>query len=260
MARISSSRYWFIQYGIGRRDDPARAHHLDAVRAHAQFLARGAQAFVDAVGDDAEHIAEQTAVAGACAGVAWGRFLRAHVAMAASHRERAPRVKVTRPADQSVGHRPRQRQVAAGHVAHGGKAAGQRMLQHAQGIGCAVGLAPRLLKLHRQGAGVGVDVAVDQPGHQGAAAGVDDGGARWCLKLRPDGLDAIAGHEHGLSGRAFGSMAVEDACVLDQQLRHGGLRDSRCEVARQGAVISHATSRPGSTLLPHTGTITRAPA
>jgi hypothetical protein len=111
--------------------------------------------------------------------------------------------------------------MATGHVAHRREAALQRVFQHAQAMGRAVGLAQQLDLLHRQGAGQRVNVAVDQPRHQRASAGVDHQGRSRGRDRRADFLDAAIGHPHRQAALAVGRMTVENARVADEEVVHG---------------------------------------
>ena len=185
---------------IRRRDDTARGHDLDGVRAAAQPLAGRAAHRVDAV----DHLRHAT-TAKTAVQLRWPG-----IAMASGLAQRGPAEQVPRSRRQALPDRPGQARVAAARIPDRGEPAAQRAGQPPRpGQGQVTQRAG--LDLQRAEAGaVGVEVRVDQAGNDRSAAAVDDLVAR----LRPPAdLDDRARRDPDAAFPQLGRLAVEDQRV-----------------------------------------------
>ena len=204
--------------GIRGRGHATRAHDLDEVRAAPEFLARGLDHLGDAVGDDA-HRLEGTA--GAVAAMVVDL---AEVAMSPGHGEEAPRIEEAWSPDQPVAEGLREPVVGTARIAHRREPAVERVAQHAGGVCRAVGGPMRLDHLHVHVGGVGMDVRVDQAGHQRPAPQVDAARGWGRDRAVGDLADNIILHQHLHAGGALGVHAIEEAGIGQQDLGHGAKR------------------------------------
>ena len=209
---------------IGRRQHAAGDHQLDLVGALAQLLPRRAAHFVRPVGDGRD----RPPVAGAAARLEPRRA--PHVAVPAALAQRAAREQDARAGDQPLLHGAREARVGAARVAHRREAPVQRRLQ----------VAPRVLVEERgrhvvegghvEGGEQGVEMGVDQAGHQRPPARVDSRRVRR-RRERPVGdlHDPPALHRHRRALAQRGRFAVEHRAVLEQD--HRPLPRSRSRTA-----------------------------
>ena len=158
-----------VRDGIARRRHPARAHDLDLGGAAPKLLARGAADLGDPVRDGREVPRPEPARA-----QPGPRLVAAEVPMPAGLAEGMSGVEQARAGDQAGLDCTRKPVVGTGRVAHRREPALQGRFQIRAGV----------LREQRGGhvldgtevgtCGDGVEVRVDQPGHQGAALEIDD--------------------------------------------------------------------------------------
>ena len=208
---------------VGGRGDAAAEHELDVVRAAADLLARGAAHLGHAVADPAAHghgvgRLERHAPAGALVGVAAGLG------------ERLAAEDEARPGEQPLLDGLGEAPIGAADVAHGGEAALEHPAQDAGGVGGDVVGRPLGLRREVGRGGGDVDVAVDQAGHQRAAADVDRSGIAGAHAAPADLQDALALDEDRLVGDEHPAVRVQDRGVREEQAgwhSHGHNRGHR---------------------------------
>ena len=200
---------------VGRREHAARDHHLDLVGALAQMLAHRLADGIDPVG----HLRDRPVVGGAAAGLEAG--LLAHVAVAAGLAQRLAREEDPGARDQAALHRHGEAEVGAAGVAHRGEAPPERALQ----------AVPRLLVEQRRRNVLDrghvdldeerVEVGVDQPRHERAAAAGDACRlSRRADRAVGDLPDPAVFHHHGRVLARLRRDPVEDPASLEDD-RHG---------------------------------------
>ena len=182
---------------IRRRDDTARGHDLDGVRAAAQPLAGRAAQRVDAV----DHLRHVTAASTAV------QLRRPGIAMAPGLAQRGPAEQVPRSRGQALPDRPGQARVAATRIPDRGEPTAQHAGQPPRPGQGQVTQRTGLDIQQAEAGAVGVKVRVDQSGHDRTAAAVDDPVAR--VRPRAD-LDDRARCHPDAAFPQLSRLAVED--------------------------------------------------
>ena len=220
--------------GVGRRGHATSGHHLDLVGAALELLPGGAADGVDPVGDVRE--ARGAYRADPDVGVVAGR---GDVTVASGLGQHSPRPEHPRAGDQTGPQRLLDAGVETAGVAHGGEATAQHPLEHGLGLDPNAGGGPASHRgeVHR-GDG-GVDVGVDEPGHERAPPGVDHlrvvAGGEGSAVLDDLG-DAVSHHPHRGAGAALAGSRVEKLGVGDEELGRGRAhRDPDLPIPRRGS-------------------------
>jgi hypothetical protein len=144
------------------------------------------------------------------------RLGRAEVGVAAGLGQRAPGIEQARALDEAGLDRHGQAVVGAAGVTHGGEAALQRRLQQHPGVlvqeRARHGLQPGEIRVGRHG----VEVRVDEAGHEGAALEVDDLSIADLDRCIGNFLHALALDEDVAVLAQSVTEAVEEAAVFEQ--------------------------------------------
>src|SRR3984957_13416149 len=133
--------------------------------------------------------------------------------MTTGHRDDLAGVEESRGADQPVFDCTPQTPVPAADIAHRRKAAIEGKTQHADRMRGSVRIAGEIDFLHVDVRCIGMDVGVDEPGHQGSRADLDDSGLGALDRLARNLADSSALHENVLALRAVLAYTVKNAGV-----------------------------------------------
>ena len=200
---------------IRRRGDPARGHDLDLGGTLAQLVPRRPPHLGDAVGDSLEAGAPQAAEA---EGVG---LQVAEIGVAAGLGQRPARIEDPGPTDQVGLGRAGQTVVAAAGIADRREAPLQSALEDQPGVLVDQGARHRADLGDIDVYGDGVEMGVDQTGHQGSPAEVDHPRLAGPDPAVGNLLDPIALDQDGGPLQRFRRNAVEEARVGEEDLcRH----------------------------------------
>lgn len=217
---------------VGGRKHAAGQHDLDAMRPHAQFLARRAAYLVGAIDHMRDHMHSATS--------AWFDILvsGAQITMTTRHRERPAGIEQPRPRNEIVVDGPRQSVIAPTDIAQAGKSAIERMSQHPRRM--RRGVSERMIeKLGHVGAGQpGMDMDVDQPRQQRATPHVDHLGVGEARRASVNRYNPALLDHHMAILEITVSRLVQDTGIFEQDHRQLAPDRSRLNA------ISLSDSRP----------------